>query len=197
MGSSCLFPEAVKRGALSSRSSEPGFRGKLQFLDSLNLPSWTWIAYKGRISFTRDRRVSRDPGPVRSPSSCEFELIDSEVPDIVSALPLEQPASLTIRARIREIPSFSQTVTTYCTQKQTREEHADSSQEISDEHTVMESDFFCAHVSTLWEEENPILAYALILARLRNDSLRFRQVGLAELNHEWITWGEKNTMTLM
>jgi hypothetical protein len=121
-------------------------------------------------------------------------------------------------------------VTTYCTQKQTREELADSSpfffnketgtvpiamatmsecQEIFDEkgkligfvsfdeHTVMEGDFFCAHISTLWEEGKPILAYALILARIRNDGWRFRRVGLAELNYEWITEGEKITLSLV
>ncbi|KAJ5762977.1 heterokaryon incompatibility protein [Penicillium manginii] len=204
---------------------------KLQFLDALNLPSWAWIAHKGRIVFTRDRRVSRDPGPVRSPPSCEFELISSDVPDIVSALPLKEPASLKIRARLRKIPSISQTVTTYCTQEQTREGLAESSpfffaeetgtipiaiatlsecQEIFDDedrligfvsfdgHTVFEEDLFCAHISTLNEDSGtPILAYALILTRLKNDDTAFRRVGLAELNHEWTTGGEDITMSLM
>lgn len=62
-----------------------------------------------------------------------------------------------------------------------------------DEHKVIQGDLFCAHISTLYEDSGkPILAYALILTRIRNDGLRFRRVGLAELNLEWITEGGRS-----
>lgn len=72
---------------------------------------------------------------MESPFSCEFELIDSDLPDIVSTRPLKQPASLTIRARMRKIHSVSETGTTYCLEMQTREELADSSPFFFDKET--------------------------------------------------------------
>ncbi|KAJ5733421.1 extracellular lipase [Penicillium malachiteum] len=108
---------------------------KAQYLHHLNLPSWAWIAYKGRIEFTRDRRWSRNPGPVREAPISEMELIEYDVPDMLTELPLMKPASITIRAPIRKIHSISRKKTTYVTEDISRKDLAKSSPFHFDERT--------------------------------------------------------------
>ncbi|KAJ5730254.1 extracellular lipase [Penicillium malachiteum] len=108
---------------------------KARYLHNLNLPSWAWIAYKGRIEFTRDRRWSRNPGPVRMAPISEMELFAYDVPDMLTELPLTKSASITIRAPIRKIYSISLKKTKYATEQISREELAKSSPFHFDERT--------------------------------------------------------------
>ncbi|KAJ6014991.1 extracellular lipase [Penicillium herquei] len=108
---------------------------KARYLHKLNLPSWAWIAYKGHIKFTRDRRWSRNPGPVRLAPFPEMELISYDVPDALPELPLIKPASITIRAPIRKVHSISIKKTTYATEDLPREELAKCSPFHFDERT--------------------------------------------------------------
>ena len=73
--------------------------GKPTFLDSLMLPSWTWLAYEGPVSFVQDRRSSREGEPARGVVS-EIQLVASDVPENPERLPHAEVASISLRASL-------------------------------------------------------------------------------------------------
>lgn len=52
---------------------------KLAFLSSLMLPSWTWAAYEGSVTFVKDRRSLREPETVRREPVSEVQLVAVEL----------------------------------------------------------------------------------------------------------------------
>ncbi|KAI0455754.1 HET-domain-containing protein [Xylaria acuta] len=78
-------------------------RSILKFLSELGLPSWTWIAYQGPIVFTRDRRSYRREDVTIALPVKEFRLLNANVSNMTTPLPLVQPASLTLEMTIRKI----------------------------------------------------------------------------------------------
>ena len=99
------------------------WKGKLKYCHGLGLPSWSWIAYDGSIFFTAEGRSIRDQ-KTASGLLPEFVLMSSKVPDMMTSLPLESVATLTLRTAIREIGPTSQTPTNYRTEGRERKEIA-------------------------------------------------------------------------
>ncbi|ROW17088.1 hypothetical protein VPNG_01025 [Cytospora leucostoma] len=228
-------------------------RSKLKFLHDLKLPSWAWIAYDGRVSFTKESRaVSRYPGPVRLPPFPELKLLDADVADMTTTLPLESAASLTVQITMREIHALSADTTSFDPRGKSRDEVADSVPFFYHDHTGTDpvllasisecreilddagslvgfvsldeerqvvGDLFCAHISTLRDEDmravhqeldkpgvtsvdmspfqKPILAYAMVLARVEGVENEFRRLGLAEVNYEWMRGGTSSVIRLV
>jgi len=212
---------------------------KLKFLRSLNLPSWAWIAYEGQVSFTKETRHPRDPSRVHIPPMAEFHLVEADVPDLATQLPLTKPASLTVEITVRKLGQISAETTKNWEFDTMREELEASSpfhldprlrtvpillsalsvcQKILDserqvigllsfdEDVRHTDDLFCAHISTLldgskheyWRKsDTPILAYALVLVKMDGTENEYRRVGLAQVNHGWITSGARERMKLV
>ncbi|GAB1312711.1 Heterokaryon incompatibility domain-containing protein [Madurella fahalii] len=80
---------------------------KLKFLRSLNLPSWAWMAHEGAIRFTKEDRNFRDPYRVRLSPVDEVHLVEADVPDMTTPLPLAEAASLTVDVTIRKLDQVS------------------------------------------------------------------------------------------
>ena len=101
---------------------------KVTFLHNLNLPSWAWISYDGPITFPDQTphfsTNVRDSVLPRYPPFIEFELHDADVPDITTQLPLERPASLTLKCRLRSIHATSSKPTTYKMHQKSRDQLA-------------------------------------------------------------------------
>ena len=97
-------------------------RAKLKYRQDLNLPSWAWIAYDGRIFFTKDARNRRDSKTVEGAPVPEFVLAESNVPDMMTVLPLEKPAALTICVNMRSMGSISQEPTEFQSEDRRRDE---------------------------------------------------------------------------
>ncbi|KAI9164071.1 hypothetical protein HJFPF1_05707 [Paramyrothecium foliicola] len=103
-------------------------KGKhLHYLHQLNLPSWSWISYKGPVSFMKDPRSSRETGRLLSLPNSEIDLIAANVPNLTTLLPLKQAASLTLKMTLRKMQSISTGITDYGTTKQSRKELAKAS----------------------------------------------------------------------
>ena len=225
---------------------------QLKFLRSLNLPSWAWIAYKGRIRFTKEDRQLRDPRRVRLPPMAEIQLVEADVPDMITPLSLAKPASLTVDITVRKLHGISTEITEYGKHAKTREELAASSpfhfdprtvttpiplSERSECRVILDSDqkvigffsfdedmrhtgdMFCAHISALSNEadfearrkfddsevqsvdmrefQTPILAYALVLVKMDATENEYKRVGLAEVNHGWMTSGTRERVSLV
>jgi len=66
-----------------------------------------------------------------------------------------------------------------------------------DEDRQIVGDLFCAHISTLMDFQEPMLAHALILIKLEGDENSFRRVGLAEVNYDWMVEGVRTTVKLL
>jgi hypothetical protein len=98
-------------------------KGKLKYCHGSGLPSWSWIAYDGSIFFTAEGRTIRD-GKTASPPVAEFVLTSSKVPDLMTSLPLESAATLTLRTAIRDMGPVSQTPTKYRTEGRERKDIA-------------------------------------------------------------------------
>ncbi|KXX78305.1 hypothetical protein MMYC01_206226 [Madurella mycetomatis] len=82
-------------------------KAKLKFLRSLNLPSWAWIAYEGGIRFTKEDRNFRDTYRAHLPPVSEIQLVEADVPDMTTPLPLTKPASLTVDVTVRKLDLVS------------------------------------------------------------------------------------------
>lgn len=82
-------------------------KAKLKFLRSLNLPSWAWIAYEGAIRFTKEDRNFRDMYRVRRPPVSEIHLVEADVLDMTTPLPLKKPASLIVDVTVRKLDLVS------------------------------------------------------------------------------------------
>ncbi|KAK4243794.1 heterokaryon incompatibility protein-domain-containing protein [Corynascus novoguineensis] len=217
----------------------PRAKTKLKFLRSLNLPSWAWIAYEGHVSFTKETRHTRDPSRVHIPPMAEFHLVETDVPDRTTQLPLAKPASLTVEITVRKLDRISAETTKSWEFDTMREELEGSSpfhldprsrtmpillsalsvcQKILDsdrqvvgflsfdEDVRHTGDLFCAHISTLLDEskneywrksDTPILAYALVLVKVDGTENEYSRVGLAQVNHGWITSGARERMKLV
>ncbi|KAK3302752.1 heterokaryon incompatibility protein-domain-containing protein [Chaetomium strumarium] len=82
---------------------------RLTRLNNLNLPSWTWIAYDGPITFTKDRRDRRNPGTVPIAPTSEIRLVHTDapdLPDIIDPLPLKAGGvCFRVATRLRKLPS--------------------------------------------------------------------------------------------
>ena len=232
---------------------------KVRFQHNLNLPSWAWISYDGPIifldqtpHFSTDIRYSVLP---RSPPSTKLELLEADVPDMMTQLPLKRLASLTLKCRLRQIHATSSKPTTDKMHQKTRDQLAsmlpfhfdprtktipdlllkftdcneifDQARHLIgfisfDEDVQVAKEIFCLHVSTLFDEarsdamrelekpgvqsvnvnayREPILAYALAVVRIKtcpNGTSEYRRIGLAEVNHEWITKGQSEVVRLV
>lgn len=91
---------------------------------NLGLPSWSWISYKGPISFIRDSRSTLDAGTVLTRTAAALELVDAQVPEPTELLPPAAAASLTVRVALRRIYGVSIKVTRYGAARQSREDLA-------------------------------------------------------------------------
>jgi hypothetical protein len=81
---------------------------KLKYIDSLNLPSWSWVSYDGPITFVQDQRNARDLKTVGRPPIAEFELVDSDVPQPSDMLPHSKRASLNLHLTVRKMGKISE-----------------------------------------------------------------------------------------
>ncbi|KAL9035216.1 MAG: hypothetical protein Q9180_004978 [Flavoplaca navasiana] len=78
----------------------------LKNLASLNLPSWTWAAYEGSITFLKDRRNLRDTSTMQTSPIKEFEFIKMTGPYQTVQLPLHEPVSMVVHLRCARIPKI-------------------------------------------------------------------------------------------
>lgn len=212
----------------------------------LGLPSWSWLSYKGSISFVRDATSKLDAGSRLTRTVRALEFMEARVPEFTEPLPLSVHASLTLRVALRGIYGVSTKITKFSTHNRSREDLAKVSpfdfdprtttipvalssltecQEILNENRKLvgfvafdedirpTGDLFCAHISTLMDEaveaakrdlakpgvlsvdmreyQRPILAYALVLAKLKDEEDIYTRVGLAEINYHWMTSAHK------
>lgn len=111
----------------STRDSTSGRFEGLKFLQHLALPSWTWMAYEGPISFVEDRRSKRDERTVQARPARAFELLEARVPDMMTPLPLSSPAWLTLYTSVRSLHGISQERKDLLSGKESREELANTS----------------------------------------------------------------------
>ena len=227
-------------------------RAKLKYRQDLNLPSWAWIAYDGRIFFTKDARNRRDSKTVEGAPVPEFILAESNVPDMMTVLPLEEPATLTICVNMRSMGSISQEPTEFQSEDCPRDEVMASSpfnfdprtgtvpialadfsicrdvfdqagRRIGfisfDEEGTTSDNLCCAHISTLYDEargeayrefddpsvtrvdmnrfRTPILAYGLVLIKVKESEDKFRRVGICEVRYDWISDSEQTMIRLL
>lgn len=111
----------------STRDNAGGRFEGLKFLQRLALPSWTWMAYEGPISFVEDRRSKRDERTVKARPARAFELLDASAPDMMTPLPLSSPASLMLYTCLRPVHAISQERKDPLSGNESREELANTS----------------------------------------------------------------------
>lgn len=77
-----------------------------KFLPDLRLPSWTWMAYDGRVVFHIDRRNKRHATVMYLVRAVRLISTDApDLPDLKKPLPLQYRAPLTVRVRLQKLPS--------------------------------------------------------------------------------------------
>ncbi len=102
---------------------------QVQQKSDLNLPSWAWISHQGRVSFIKDSQKrykemytpgapSRGWSKIRPAS--DLQLVDANVPIMMTPLPLPTSAHLTVNVRIRQISAVSHQFTDFGTRAQTQ-----------------------------------------------------------------------------
>ena len=79
---------------------------KLKYISTRNLPSWTWTAYDGPITFMKDSGDLQIPWTMKTSPISELDIVDFTGPLDAEQLPLREPVSMMIRVRCARIPQM-------------------------------------------------------------------------------------------
>ena len=77
---------------------------RLEFVPSRNLPSWTWAAFDGPVTFMKDARDLQEPWTMQVAPVPEFQLIRVSGPFDSDQLPLREAVSISILCNCARIP---------------------------------------------------------------------------------------------